>query len=123
MLWSRNVKIYVFKHNSKEGIAVVKKFPSEFACLCSLGYQCSWKGKASRIGAWNVKALTAVNSAEALGVSLCIAPGAGRAVLVLGLAYPAIQTPDSTVFSLVSLMLQLSSCSGLWHFLVGLSVP
>lgn len=41
---------YVFKHNSKEGIPAVKKFPSEFTCLCSLGYQHSWKAKASRAG-------------------------------------------------------------------------
>lgn len=106
---------YIFKHNSKEDISVVKKFSSEFIYLCSLGYQHSWKAKTSRTGTRNVNALTAVNSAEALGALLCITP-----VLLLGLAYPPVQAPDSTVFCLESLMLQLSSCSGLWHFPVGL---
>lgn len=67
-----------------------------------------------------------MNSAEALGGLLCIASGAGRAVLVLGLTYPAVQASNSMIFHLESLMLQLSSCSGLWHFPVGLwglSVP
>lgn len=93
-----------FKYNRKKEIPVVKKFPSEFTCLCSLGYQHSWKAKASRTGARNVKALTAKNSAEAPGASLCITSGAGRA-LVLGLAFPTAQAPDSAMFCLESLML------------------
>lgn len=62
----------VFIHNSKKGMPVIKKFLSEFLCLCSLGYKHTRKAKASSISTWDLKALAAVNSAEALGVTLSL---------------------------------------------------
>lgn len=126
MLWSHGVfkdMAWVFKHNSKKGMPVVisqwifvSVQPVLPAQLESQGFQ-----------DWRMKSESSDSNEFSWGSwGLCIASGAGRAVLVLGLAYPTVQAPNSTMFSLESLMLQLSSRSGFWHFLVGLwglSIP
>jgi len=76
----------------------MKKFPNDFLCQCSLGYKHIQKAKASSVSTWNLKALTAVDSTEALGALLCFASGPG-AVLGWGLAGPTVQAPGATILS------------------------
>lgn len=109
---------YVFIHNSKKGMPVIKKFLSEFLCLCSLGYKHTQKAKASSVSTWDLKALAAVNSAEALGVTLPL-PQVQELCWCWSwhVLWSRLLASQYWVWSLWEL--QVSCSSRFWHFPVG----